>query len=172
MSSLTAIVAISDNHVIGYNNGLPWYIPEDLLFFKTTTIGHIVIMGRNTFESLPSCGLCNRICVVLTSQPIIYTTMIHPITEVIFTSAHEIYNQIKDLRHEYPTKQVFVIGGKQVFDFFQHDIDTWIVTHIHKNIIGDVCYEFDGSIYPKTQLIEEYFCVSENCRVTRNIYSL
>jgi len=50
---LTLIVAISDNNVIGANGKVPWHIPEDLKRFKELTIGHPVIMGRKTYDSLP-----------------------------------------------------------------------------------------------------------------------
>ena len=59
------IVAMSKNGVIGNNNKLPWYIPEDLVNFSELTKGHIIIMGRKTFESLPNGPLKNRLNVVL-----------------------------------------------------------------------------------------------------------
>src|SRR6478609_6258116 len=49
---LIAIAAMASNRVIGRNGQLPWHLPEDLKFFKRTTLGHPVLMGRNTFESI------------------------------------------------------------------------------------------------------------------------
>jgi len=52
MTALSLIVAIAKNNVIGINNSLPWYLPEDLKRFRTLTTGHHIIMGRKTYESL------------------------------------------------------------------------------------------------------------------------
>ena len=52
MPRLVAIVAMSSNRVIGRAGALPWYFPEDLKFFKRTTLGHPILMGRTTFESI------------------------------------------------------------------------------------------------------------------------
>src|SRR4051794_5388172 len=49
---VSAIAAMSTNRVIGRDNQLPWHIPEDLKYFKDTTRGHVVIMGRKTFDSI------------------------------------------------------------------------------------------------------------------------
>lgn len=64
------IFARGSNRAFGLNNGLPWYIPQDLEFFKRITSGHAVIMGRNTWESLPQSvrPMPNRINIVVTSE--------------------------------------------------------------------------------------------------------
>ena len=64
---LSAIVAMSENNVIGLDNKLPLHIPEDLKHFKTITNGHPVIMGRKTFESIGK-ALPNRTNIVITRQ--------------------------------------------------------------------------------------------------------
>ena len=62
---LSAIAAMAKNNVIGKNGDLPWRIPEDFKFFKDKTTGHIMVMGRKTFESLGG-PLPNRLHVVIT----------------------------------------------------------------------------------------------------------
>ena len=52
MSAFKAIAAMSENRVIGRGNEIPWYIPEDFKWFKETTMGHVLVMGRRTFESI------------------------------------------------------------------------------------------------------------------------
>ena len=52
MTALSLIVAYATNHVIGINNTLPWHLPEDLKRFRALTMGHHIIMGRKTYESL------------------------------------------------------------------------------------------------------------------------
>jgi dihydrofolate reductase len=60
------ITALDIDGIIGLDNNLPWHVPEDLAFFKNMTQGHVVIMGRKTFESLPNGPLKNRINIVIT----------------------------------------------------------------------------------------------------------
>ncbi len=67
-TSLTLIVAIDRKHGIGINNTLPWRLPEDLAFFKKTTTGHTIIMGRKTFDSIGR-ALPNRRNIVVTRNP-------------------------------------------------------------------------------------------------------
>ena len=66
---LSAIVAVDNNWGIGFNNKLLERIPEDLKHFKSLTTDNIIIMGRNTWDSLPTKPLSNRITIVVTSTP-------------------------------------------------------------------------------------------------------
>ncbi|MDC0736766.1 dihydrofolate reductase [Cognatishimia sp. SS12] len=65
---ISLIVARAQNGAIGKDNDIPWYAPEDLQFFKRETLGGAVIMGRNTWESLPFKPLKNRLNIVVSSQ--------------------------------------------------------------------------------------------------------
>ena len=65
MNNLTAIAAMSRNRVIGANGKIPWHLPRDLKLFKGKTLGHTVIMGRKTWDSLPNGALPNRTNVVM-----------------------------------------------------------------------------------------------------------
>mgnify|MGYP003962973509 FL=1 len=69
MKKYNAILAMNRKNVIGRNNSIPWYLPEDLNYFRRVTQNQIVIMGRKTYESLPLSPLPKRINVVLTSSP-------------------------------------------------------------------------------------------------------
>ena len=71
--SITLIAAVSKNNGIGLNNKLLWYNKDDLKRFKELTIGHSIIMGRKTFESLPNGALPNRKNIVLTREKTILT---------------------------------------------------------------------------------------------------
>src|SRR5271156_1259491 len=64
---LSLIVAVAENNAIGKKNGMPWYLPEDLKFFKQATIGKPVLMGRKTFESLGK-PLPGRLNIVLSGK--------------------------------------------------------------------------------------------------------
>ncbi len=69
MKHFKAIAAMSLNRVIGAGNKIPWHLPEDFKWFKKMTSGHVVIMGRKTFESLGNKPLPNRINIVLSRHP-------------------------------------------------------------------------------------------------------
>ena len=68
MSKLTLVVAVARNRVIGLNNALPWHLPNDLQFFKRTTIGKPIIMGRKTYESIGR-PLPGRLNIVISRNP-------------------------------------------------------------------------------------------------------
>ena len=67
---ISIIVAASENNVIGRNNDLPWHLPADMKYFKDTTMGHCVVMGRKNFESIPPkySPLVGRTNIVITRQ--------------------------------------------------------------------------------------------------------
>jgi dihydrofolate reductase len=68
VSEIVLVVAIADNGVIGKDGGIPWRIPEDMKRFKAITMGHTVVMGRKTWDSLPKKPLPGRVDVVVTRQ--------------------------------------------------------------------------------------------------------
>ncbi|MFO1248329.1 MAG: dihydrofolate reductase [Alphaproteobacteria bacterium] len=68
MSEIVLVVAIADNGVIGKDGGIPWHISEDLKRFKVLTMGHTIVMGRKTWDSLPRKPLPGRVNVVVTRQ--------------------------------------------------------------------------------------------------------
>lgn len=123
---INIIVATSKNNQIGVNNKLPWYIPEDLNYFKTMTDGHVVLMGRKTFESIGK-PLPNRTNVVLTRDTSFAhegVTVVHTLEEALaFCSAQE---------------QVFIIGGGEVYSLFLPYAETLYITKVDKIIDGDV----------------------------------
>lgn len=68
MSEIVLVVAIADNGVIGKDGAIPWHIPADLKRFKALTMGHTIVMGRKTWDSLPQKPLPGRTNVVVTRQ--------------------------------------------------------------------------------------------------------
>ena len=68
MSEIVLVVAIADNGVIGNQGAIPWHISEDLKRFKALTMGHTIVMGRKTWDSLPRKPLPGRVNVVVTRQ--------------------------------------------------------------------------------------------------------
>ena len=101
---LSIIAAVGENNEIGFRNGLLWHLPADLQRFKTLTIGHTVLMGRKTFESLPNGALPNRTNVVI-SRNQDFT----PINCLVFSSLDKALIKLSGDR------EVYVIGGSQIY---------------------------------------------------------
>ena len=105
MYKLAMIAAIAENRAIGNNNELIYWLPDDLKRFKKLTTGHTIIMGSNTFRSLPKGALPNRRNIVLSRKKIAF-----PGTEV-FPSLEE---ALKSCTHE---ETVYIIGGEQLYNY-------------------------------------------------------
>jgi dihydrofolate reductase len=128
--TISLIVAASENNVIGVNNQLPWHLPNDLKFFKNLTWAMPVIMGRRTFESMGK-ALNGRVNIVITSQK-----------DALFENAVTV-NSIKDalfVAGDGDYKEVFIIGGGQIFNEILSRADKVYLTRVHTTIEGDVFF--------------------------------
>lgn len=125
MPRLVAIVAMSANRVIGREGRLPWHYSEDLKFFKRTTLGHPILMGRATFDSIGK-PLPGRQNIVLsrTMAPREGVMVIRDVAEL---------PQVCDA-----AETVFVIGGAQVFKDLLPQCEALYLTYISKDYEGDV----------------------------------
>ncbi len=131
---LSQISAMAKNRVIGINNNLPWEIPEDMKFFRAKTKGHIMIMGRKTFESLGT-PLPGRFHIIITRQKNYHYE--HPQVKVVGT-VNEAVALAKTILPEWP-EEVFIIGGGEIYK------ESLPVTNkIYLTIIEE---EFDGDAY-------------------------
>ena len=119
------IVAISDNNAIGRDNQLLWHISEDLRFFRRTTLGCPVIMGRKTFESIGR-ALPKRVNIVVSRS---FNTG----EEVAVADSLEAAFRVAE---ETNLEQCFVIGGGQIYSQALPLVDSLIVTHVHTEIEG------------------------------------
>ena len=122
MKNLSLIAAIGYNNELGLDNRLLWHIPEDLAFYKKMTMGKNIIMGRNTFESLPEGAFKGRNPIVLSTKEI------DRYADVIS------YNNINDLikRIENSDENFMVVGGAKVYEEFLPYIDVMYLTEIYK----------------------------------------
>lgn len=132
------------DRVIGRGGRLPWRLPEDLAFFKRTTTGHPVVMGRTTFESLGR-PLPNRRNIVLTRNP----EWSAPGIEVIHNPAG-----LTDLPPS--SADVFIIGGAQVYQVFLPRFDELLVTHVRARHAGDTWFPPYKHWFPRSELIESH----------------
>lgn len=122
---LAAIVAMASNRVIGRNGTLPWHFPEDLQFFKRTTLGHPILMGRATFESIGR-PLPGRQNIVLSSSlaPRDGITLIRSLAELPSVCPD--------------SQKTFVIGGAQLYQELLPACSELYLTYIDQPHEGDV----------------------------------
>jgi len=115
------IVAVCENWGIGKDGSQPFFIPEDLRFFKDKTIDKVVVMGRVTFLALPQAPLPYRINVVLTRDTAFASDDI-----IVCNSLEDLEKFVAD----YDTDDVFIIGGQQIYEAMLGQCDTAYVTKI------------------------------------------
>ncbi len=122
---LSLIVAASDNNAIGINNQLPWHLPEDLKFFKRTTLGKPVIMGRKTLDSLGK-PLPGRLNIVLSHQKDLKL----PQDVLLYDNIKEAVDRVQ----QESVDEAFVIGGGKVFEEAIPYADRMYITRVHATI--------------------------------------
>ncbi|MCR5192318.1 MAG: dihydrofolate reductase [Bacteroidales bacterium] len=128
-TNISIIVAIASNNAIGKDNDLLWHISDDLKRFKSLTSGHAVIMGRNTWNSLPRRPLPKRRNIVLTHD----TSFVHEGVEV----AHSLQGAIDMVSDE---EEVFVMGGAAIYRLFLPFATKLYVTWVWKDFDADVFF--------------------------------
>ena len=120
------IVAVDRNNAIGRGGGLPWHYSADLKFFKERTTGNVCVMGRRTWESLKK-PLPNRLNVVLSRRPGIGSQP----GLIALGDAGSVVSLAP-----YLARDVYVIGGAEIFRAFRREIDEWIVTRVPLTVEG------------------------------------
>lgn len=132
---LSHIAALSKNRVIAANNEIPWHIPEDAKWFYRKTVGHPVLMGRNTYEAMGN-PLKGRTNIVVTHNPEFHAP------DVIV--ANSIEAGIAQARGTEGDDELFIIGGETIYRQTLAVADLLYLTHIDFEIKGDTFYpEFD-----------------------------
>jgi dihydrofolate reductase len=132
---ISHIFAMDQNRVIGKDNRLPWHLPADLAYFKKVTMGHAIMMGRKTFESIgrPLPGRENVIVTRNRSFRAEGCTVLHSLEEVRQFAANR-------------DDEVFVIGGAELFQATLPVADRLYITKIEASFPGDTFYPaFDES---------------------------
>jgi dihydrofolate reductase len=119
--AIIGIVAQDKKRAIGKNGKLPWRYSSDMKFFKQTTSGNAVVMGRNTWLSLPKKPLPNRLNIVLSR-----TAEIESQPSVLVMRDVESVLALKN----YLSCDLYIIGGAKTYEAFQNVMDKWIVTEV------------------------------------------
>jgi dihydrofolate reductase len=133
-----AIVAVADNGVIGRSNGLPWRLPDDLKRFKALTMGHALLMGRRTYDSIGR-ALPGRLNLVLTRNPGWRAPGCEPVASL--EAAQERAGELT----------LFVIGGAEVFSLSWPIVSQLELTEVHADVEGDTRLEgFDRRLWRET----------------------
>ena len=137
------ISAIADNNCIGKNNKIPWNIPEDFKYFKTTTLGKTCLMGQATFESILGYlgkPLPGRKTVVLSKD-----------SNFKAPDDVRVYNDLEKAFEELKNEDVFICGGASIYKQTINRVDSLYITHVHQTVDGDVFFpEIDKNIWQET----------------------
>ena len=129
MGNITLIAAIGRNNELGKDNDLIWRIPDDLKFFRENTIGKTIVMGLNTFNSLPKL-LPNRKHIVLTHKEVTLDSEV-----ILYHNFDELLNYIKTLDEE-----VMIIGGGMMYSQMIEYADRMLLTEIDDESLADVYF--------------------------------
>ncbi len=139
MQQLSIIAAMAENRAIGINNTIPWHLPEDLKRFKALTIGHHIIMGRKTFESLGRL-LPGRTTVIVTRNKqyqVEGALIVHSLKEAMQACAND--------------DEAFLIGGAELYNMGLQLGDKLYITEVHDSFEGDAFLPaFDMSEWKET----------------------
>ena len=137
MSATTfqAIAAMSLNRVIGNRNDIPWHLPEDFKWFKKTTMGHVLLMGRKTFNSIGR-PLPGRDTVVLTRNP-------ESIIGIPTFNSIEAFEQAD----EFQKRKVFVCGGAEIYRQTLEKCSDLFLTLVKQKIEGDTFFPDYESLF-------------------------
>lgn len=140
---ISIITAFDKKQLIGKNNQLPWHIPEDLQYFKKTTLNHPIVMGRKTFESIGK-ALPSRTNIVISST-------LQPQKDIILLSSPE---QLFSLDIE----KAFIIGGSSLYQYFLPKSHYLYITHIDNIFSGD-------TFFPEIDW-EQWVKITETCFIS------
>ena len=142
---ITLIAAASENNVLGKDNKLIWHISDDLKRFKKLTLGHSLIMGRKTFESMPK-ALPNRTNVIITRNKNYVAENI-----IVVNSLESALKVCKD------DPQPFIIGGGEIYKIGLDYANRIELTRVHQSFEGDTAFpEIDEEVWKEVNKIEMF----------------
>jgi len=130
---LAHLVAIDQGRVIGNEGKLPWHISNDLKRFKALTMGHVIIMGRKTFDSIGR-ALPGRHCIVISRNQ----SLDLPDGVALAASLDEAIELVS--RHKWPADEVFIIGGGEIYGSTMDRADRIYLTQVKAVFPGDAFY--------------------------------
>ncbi|MEQ7918894.1 dihydrofolate reductase [Xanthomonas sp. WHRI 1810A] len=136
--TLSLIAAIGEDHVIGWNNSMPWHLPADFKYFKATTLGKPIIMGRNTWDSLGR-PLPGRLNLVVSRQKGLTLEGAE-----VFTSLDAAIERAEAWANEQGVSEIMLIGGAQLYTLGLPQADRLYLTRVALSPEGDAWFpQFD-----------------------------
>lgn len=152
---LAMIVAAAENGCIGINNNLPWYLPEDLKYFKRVTMGKPIIMGRKTWESIGR-PLPGRTNIVITQQPDYQAEGVR-----VVHSLEQALTIADGIAVTEGVEEVMVIGGAGIYELCLPQADRLYYTRVQATVAGDAFFpELDWQQWQLTG--QEDYAASDN----------
>ncbi len=143
---VSLIVAAAENNAIGKDNKLMWHLPIDMKFFKNTTWGFPIIMGRKTFHELGNKALPGRQNIVITRQKDFKAegvVVVHKLDDALFVA------------RDAETNEIFVIGGGEIYKEALPKADRLYITRVHTVLQGDAFFpDFDEKKWKLTSARE------------------
>lgn len=140
MKILSLIVAMAENRCIGVNNQLPWHLPEDLKFFKRTTLGKPIIMGRKTFDSIGR-PLPGRENIVITRDPDWQRDGV-----IVVSALEAAIDSASNICARDNIDEAVIIGGAQIYQLALAYVNCMYLTRVRVVIEGDAFFpEFNQS---------------------------
>jgi dihydrofolate reductase len=169
---MRAIAAMSRNRVIGRGDAIPWRISDELKWFRRTTFGHVVVMGRRTFESLPR-PLDGRVNVVLTREPErLRTADARYAHALVGAAAHRVPDVTQPTLPRVPevrlvraldtlaragvTREAWLAGGEQVYAQFLPECSELLLSVIDREVEGDVSFPPFEHLFEPVGLVAEF----------------
>lgn len=153
MSELKAIAAMASNRVIGDQNTIPWHLPEDFRWFKQTTLGHILLMGRKTFDSIGR--------VLPGRETWVLTRSTAPLPEQV-----KVFRSLQELplnRNEGDNRIIWVCGGATLYQQLLPRCSELYLTHVHRTVKGDTLFPpFEDAF-----TLEETLCETSDFSICR-----
>ena len=138
--TLKAIAAMSLNRVIGNAGKIPWHVPEDFKWFKQITMGHVLVMGRKTFESIGR-PLPGRETIILSQNGFSYPGVCT-------------LRELTDIRLESDTRTIFICGGAQIYEQYLPLCSELYLTLVKRTVDGDA---FFPAFEDKFELAEQMY---------------
>jgi dihydrofolate reductase len=126
---ISLVAAIAENFAIGKNNQLLWHLPNDLKFFKSYTLGKVIVMGRNTFESIGKRALPGRVNVVVTRDASIRVENV-----LVFKSLSAVLEHFKN------SEEICIVGGAKMYAETLSLADLLILTRVEVSPEADVFF--------------------------------
>jgi dihydrofolate reductase len=160
MTILSLIVATADNNIIGKDNQMPWHLPADLAYFKKTTLGKPIIMGRKTFESIGR-ALPGRRNIVISRDENYQAAGVDTVTSV-----EQALALVDGSNGDEAMNEVMVIGGGAIYGHCLAKADRLYITHIKAAIDGDTQFpSYDDGTW---QEVSSEFRTADD----KNVYDL